>query len=185
MKLVIKFFALLRFDIFFDKIRVLRNRVHVERIGKLTGQKIRFVGQGTGGIQIVGNLEKFKIAPTSHLKSGTFIECRGGVVIKDYFHTGMGLTIFSTNHNWRSTTKIPYDEVEIKRPVIINECVWCGSNVTIAPGAEIGKGVIIAAGSVVFGKIPDYAIIRGNPAEVIKFRDKRVFDKLYLDGAFL
>lgn len=54
----------------------------------------------------------------------------------------------------------------------------------ISPGTKIGHGVVISSGSVVFGEIPDCAIIRGNPAEIIKFREKEVFWKLYNDGKF-
>jgi acetyltransferase-like isoleucine patch superfamily enzyme len=184
MNLIIRLLAYIKFDVLFDKIVTLRNRVHLNRIERITNQKIKYVGQGPGGIQIVGDLKKIKIASTSHLKSNTFIECRGGVEIGEYFHTGRGLTIFSTNHNWRSEAKIPYDNVDIFRPVVIQDCVWCGSNVTIAPGAKIGKGAILATGSVIFGNVPDYAIVKGNPAVVVKYRDKVVFDKLFNEGKF-
>ena len=66
----------------------------------------------------------------------------------------------------------------------IGDCVWIGCNVTIAPGAKIGDGVIISSGAVVFGEIPPCAIVRGNPAEVIGYRDKDVFGKLYTEGRF-
>ncbi len=44
--------------------------------------------------------------------------------------------------------------------------------------------MIISSGSVVFGNIPRCAIIRGNPAEVIGYRDVKVFDKLFGEGKF-
>lgn len=52
----------------------------------------------------------------------------------------------------------------------IGNDVWIGSNVTILPGVTVGNGVIIAAGSVVNKDVPDYAVVAGVPARVIKFR---------------
>lgn len=49
--------------------------------------------------------------------------------------------------------------------------VWIGSRLTIlAKVKRIGKGSIIGAGSVVTKSVPDYAIVAGNPAKIIKWR---------------
>lgn len=113
-----------------------------------------------------------------------FINAMGGVRIGKFCHIAKGLTIYSHNHNWHSNEFIPYDNKDIKRPVEIGDCVWIGCNVTIAPGSQIGDGVIISSGSVVFGEIPRCAIIRGNPAQIIGYRDIEMFDKLYKEGKF-
>lgn len=65
----------------------------IKNAEKYANCKIRFVPQGEGGV-FIAHPENFKIAPTSHLKSNTYIECSGGVSIGEYFHTGRGLTIF-------------------------------------------------------------------------------------------
>jgi len=54
------------------------------------------------------------------------------------------------------------------RPVIIEDDVWIGANCIILPGVTIGKGSVVAAGSVVVKSIPAYVLAGGNPAEVIK-----------------
>lgn len=112
------------------------------------------------------------------------INALGGVKIGKYCHIAKGLTIYSHNHNYNSIHSIPYDNIEIPRPVEIGDAVWIGANVTIAPGTTVGHGVIVSAGSVVFGKIPDCAIIRGNPAQIISYRDKEIFNRLYKEGKF-
>ena len=60
---------------------------------------------------------------------------------------------------------------EPKTPLEIGDDVWIGARVMILPGCRnIGKGVIVGAGSVVTKDIPDYAIVGGNPAKVLKYR---------------
>lgn len=54
-------------------------------------------------------------------------------------------------------------------PVIGND-VWIGANVTLSPGISVGNGAVIAAESVVTRSVPDYAIVGGNPARLIKYR---------------
>jgi len=54
--------------------------------------------------------------------------------------------------------------------VIIKNDVWIGANSVIMPGITIGNGAIIGAGAVVTKDIPDYAIVVGVPAKIIKYR---------------
>lgn len=55
-------------------------------------------------------------------------------------------------------------------PVVIEDDVWCGANVTILKGVTIGRGAIIAAGAVVTKNIPPYSIAGGVPAKVLRSR---------------
>ena len=59
-------------------------------------------------------------------------------------------------------------------PVNIGNDVWIGARVTILPGVKIGNGAIIGAGSVVTKDVPDFAIVGGNPARVIKYRNSKI-----------
>ena len=54
------------------------------------------------------------------------------------------------------------------KPVTIEDNVWIGANVTVLPGAEIGNGSVIGAGSVVTGNIPASVVAFGNPCHVIR-----------------
>ena len=99
-------------------------QLKAKRIGLATDQTLNFIPQGNFDFEIMGPLNKFRISPTSHIKSGTYIECSGGVDIGAYFHTGRGLTIFSATHNWKSSEAIPYDSKVIIDPVIIKNFVW-------------------------------------------------------------
>ncbi|MGE6225983.1 CatB-related O-acetyltransferase, partial [Aeromonas media] len=65
-------------------------------------------------------------------------------------------------------SKLPdYDE---SKEVIIGNDVWIGTSSIILDGVKIGNGVVIAAGAVVTKDVPDYAIVGGVPARIIKYR---------------
>lgn len=75
-------------------------------------------------------------------------------------------------HNYESLD-IPMGKQGTKPSTPLHICsdVWIGARAIILPGCKrIGKDVIIGAGSVVTKDIPDYAIVGGNPARVIKMR---------------
>lgn len=57
----------------------------------------------------------------------------------------------------------------IKKSRIGND-VWLGQNVIITNGANIGNGVIAAAGAVITKDVPDYAVVAGVPARIIRYR---------------
>ena len=57
--------------------------------------------------------------------------------------------------------------------LVIDDDVWIGSRVIILKGCNhIGKGVVIGSGAVVTKNIPDYAIVAGNPAKIIRYRNQ-------------
>lgn len=87
---------------------------------------------------------------------------------------GNDVTILSTNHNYESDL-IPYNGDSIDKDVIIEENVWIASNVFILPGVRVGEGAVVAGGSVVTKDVPELAIVGGNPARVIKYRDKEKY----------
>ena len=168
----------------FNKINKFKIIVSIKYYELETNQKINYVTQGEGGLVLSGDITKFRIAETSHLKSGSYIECSGGVLIGEYFHTGRGLMIFSVAHDYLKAEALPYDEKVLFSPVIIGDFVWCGANVSILPGVIIGQGAIIGMNSVVTKDVPENAIVVGNPAQVIKYRDKEKVESLIKDKKF-
>lgn len=62
------------------------------------------------------------------------------------------------------------------KPVIIGDDVWIGINSIILPGTKIGRGSVIRAGSIVVGKFPDFSLLSGNPARIIKDLTPKISD---------
>ena len=173
----------LQFDRLIDYVLNTRTQIRLLRYKK-AGVSINFITQGGYEIMITGDISKFKIHSTSHLKSDTFIESSGGVIIGSYFHVGRGLTIFSSVHDYKNSNKIPYDNTVVLSPVEIKDFVWCGTNVTILPGVTIGEGAIIGADSLVTRDVPECAIVGGNPARIIGERNSDKFQKLKSEKQF-
>lgn len=121
---------------------------------------------------------KLIIADNVYIGPNASIHALGGVSIGSGTIIGPNLVIHSANHNYKLAKAIPYDETFDLRKVTIEENVWIGGNVIIVPGAHIGEGAIIGAGSVVAGNIPPLSIVIGNPAKVIKYRDREHYNKL-------
>jgi acetyltransferase-like isoleucine patch superfamily enzyme len=106
---------------------------------------------------------------TDKLIIGNFVSIAGNV----NFH-------LSENHQTKTITTFPLKSILNKRqypedalskgPTIIEDEVWIGFGVNILSGVKIGKGAIIAAGSVVTKDIPAYSIAGGVPARIIKYK---------------
>lgn len=93
---------------------------------------------------------------------------------------GPNLTVITGNHMsviGKYLMQVTDDDKKLYDPegkqdqdVVLEEDVWLGSNVVLLNGVKIGRGAVIAAGSVCRNKIPPYAIVVGNPAKVVGFR---------------
>lgn len=107
--------------------------------------------------------------------NGANIFARKSVKIGNHAHIGGGVTI--TDLNAHLTYSLNRDEGEDHpEPVIIGNNVWIGLDAIILKGTEIGDNSVVAAGSVVKGKFPEFSLIGGNPAKLIKILDKSKFE---------
>lgn len=62
-------------------------------------------------------------------------------------------------------------DTRIRTKLIVGNDVWIGANAIILPNVtEIGDGAIVGAGSIVTKNVPEYAIVGGNPAKLIRYR---------------
>ena len=74
------------------------------------------------------------------------------------------------DHRTEDITVPIKDQGIVKSPVRVAGDCWMGTKVTVLRGADIGTGTVLAANSVVRGHVPDYAIVGGAPARVLKDR---------------
>lgn len=107
-------------------------------------------------------------------ESGIGLRCsiRQPVVFGKYVMMGPEVMIYRTNHSFdRLDIPMMHQGGTSSELLVVMDDVWIGARSLILPSCRrIGTGSIIAAGSVVTQDVPDFSIVGGNPARVIKMR---------------
>ena len=168
----------------------LRERFEMEKCGgrqKYYTEKARRIAKSCGENLRVNFKSSF--GGEVHFKNncnfnGMTVTGGGKVTFGNNFHSGVECMIITQNHNYDNGTAIPYDDTYIKKEVLIEDNVWFGNRVVVVGNVTIGEGAIIAAGAVVSKDVPKYAIVGGNPAKVIKYRDIEHYKLLVAQGKF-
>ncbi|MES2567376.1 MAG: acyltransferase [Bacteroidota bacterium] len=164
-----------RFDFRFEK----ENRKYIE-IGKKCLVKATFTFETPSGFISIGN--------NVHLGGVHFI-CRTGIKIDNDVTMAWGITIYDhdshsihwehrkndniqcyqdfSDFNGNNIVNKDWSNV-ISKSIHIKSKVWIGFGVIILKGVTIGEGAVIGAGSVVTKDVPDWSVIAGNPARVVK-----------------
>lgn len=129
----------------------LSGNVEIGRYTSISGPVTSILSSGTGKVLI-----------------GSFCSIARGVQIQEYNHKFdrtstyyFGQNIFNKNRE---------SDIDSKGDIIIEDDVWIGANSIILSGVKIGRGAIIAAGSVVNKDVAAYSIVAGVPAKEIKKR---------------
>lgn len=95
--------------------------------------------------------------------------CSNKIVIEDNVITAPFVHITDRDHSYEDiNTPIMHQAPNSKGAVIIKSGCWLGFGVQIMSGVTVGKQSVIAAGSIVTKDVPDYSIVGGNPAKIIK-----------------
>lgn len=95
---------------------------------------------------------------------------QGKVIIGNNVMMAPNVAIIATNHNF-GRKDIPMNQQgSIDMAINIEDDVWIGYGAKILAGVTINKGVVIAAGAVVTADVPEYTIVGGVPARMIKKR---------------
>ena len=119
----------------------------------------------------VGDGRRISIGKNSGLGPGFRVQ-NTDLYIGDYVTIGPDVCILGGGHNYEDT-EIPMGQ-QGNKPItklVIGNDVWIGARAIILGNTNrIGNGVIIGAGSVVTKPVPDYAVVAGNPAKIIKYR---------------
>ena len=129
-----------------------------------------------------------KIGNRVMINNETTFYCVNGITIGNDVMISWGCTLIDNNShslissdrvNELANAKKKYEEGTIgndtnwsivkNAPIVIKDKAWIGFNSIILKGVTIGEGAVIAAGSVVTKDVPDYAVVGGNPAQIIKY----------------
>ena len=120
-------------------------------------------------ISSIACAENVHIGKDVFINGGSLFMARGGITIEDHVQIAANVQLISNNHD-------PYErKILTCKPVLIREGAWIGAGASILPGVCVGKYAIVGAGSVVTKDVPDYGVVVGNPAKVIKMLDPNQF----------
>lgn len=108
----------------------------------------------------------------SNVEINEFVRIRANVKIGDNVLIAPNVQLISINHEFTDIT-IPINlQGEKIGFIIIEDDVWIGTAAIVLPNVTIGKGAIVGAGAIVTKDVPSYAIVVGNPARIIKYRNQ-------------
>ena len=137
---------------------------YVKYLEELFGRKLDDVRILTPFICDFGNRVTF--GKGVFINHSAILSASGGIEFQDGCMAAPGLKIATINHDMNERHRMyTYGKVTIKKNA------WIGMNVTICPGVTIGEYAVVGAGAVVTKDVPDYAVVGGVPAKIIKYQD--------------
>ncbi|MDJ1482400.1 acyltransferase [Cytophagaceae bacterium YF14B1] len=136
-------------------------------------------------LQILANGGKISIGDFCYIGEGTRIWSANSISIGDRVLISHNVNIHDNNSHPLDASLRHEDFLDIlgikkntihifnlnDEPIIIKNDAWIGYDSIILKGVTIGEGAIIAAGSVVTKDVPDFAVVAGNPAQIIRKPD--------------
>ncbi len=114
-----------------------------------------------------------KIGNNSSIGPYSYIGCSGYIEIGDNVMISPRVSLYSENHNF-DDVQVPMIEQGVTRSFVkIEDDCWIAANSVVLAGVVIGKGSVVAAGSIVTKDVPPYSVVAGNPAKIVKSRINR------------
>lgn len=143
------------------------------KVGKASGfyDLAQIVTSGNGKIEI-GEfciLNGTTLLCSEKISIGNYVMASWGSVITDNYF-GENLTIAQRAILLERSSESIFRQMPFSTssPVTIEDNVWIGFDSVVLPGTFIGRGSIIGSKTIVSGHIPEYSVVVGNPAKIIK-----------------
>ncbi len=153
-----------------------RRRPYIENMGKIIiGNDININSRNVQTDLVTGPEGVLEIGDEVSINFGVSIVANKKIQIGNRIRIGPYTMIYDSNQHVHGQR---FKRAE-GAPVVIEDDVWLASRVMVLKGSRIGRGSIIAAGSVVSGIVPPYVVAGGVPARVIKY-----LDSSYASGFF-
>ncbi len=109
-----------------------------------------------------------KIGDRCLIGRGSHIVGHWSIELGDDIQTGPYVYITDQNHSYIDPDQPIGSQVPIEAAVRIGSGSWLGANAVVLPGSIIGEHVVVAAGAVVRGEVPDHCVVAGVPAKVVR-----------------
>jgi acetyltransferase-like isoleucine patch superfamily enzyme len=120
----------------------------------------------------VARRPRLVIGDDVNIEQGVHIICQGEVLIENDVSITPYCVIVDTDHPFNDPDQLPKIGARLNARddsrVRIGQGSFIGAHSIILPGADIGRGCIVGAGSVVTGSVPDYCVVSGAPARILR-----------------
>ena len=137
----------------------------IRRCAKRCGRHVNVLGPG------VNVTEYTTIGEGAGFGKDVKIRGDGPVAIGRFAAIAEDTLIYTQIHDYDHSKILPFGSGFTYPETRIGDYAWIGMRSIILPGTNVGEGAIVQAGSVVMGNVPPCAIVAGNPAKVIGWRD--------------
>lgn len=133
-----------------------------------------------GELMVFASGGRIEIGQYCYIGEGTKIWSAGTITLGDRVLVSHNVNIFDSSTHPVSASRRHEQFKQIilsghptninlsESPIIIHDDVWIGASATILRGVTIGRGAIVGAGAVVTKSVPEWTIVAGNPAKVIR-----------------
>jgi acetyltransferase-like isoleucine patch superfamily enzyme len=116
----------------------------------------------------LGDQTVLRVGSRCVIGRGSHIVAHHSIRIGDDVYTGPYVYITDQNHAYADPDVPIGRQWPVNTAVSIGSGTWLGAGAVILPGACVGRNVVVAAGSVVRGTIPDRCVVAGVPARVVR-----------------
>ncbi len=94
-------------------------------------------------------------------------------LIGDNVMMGPEVLFIGRTHNFSDLNQPLHEQGFVEAPpIVVGDNTWIGARAIVLPGRRIGRCAIVGAGAVVTHDVPDYAVVGGNPAKVLYYRNE-------------
>jgi acetyltransferase-like isoleucine patch superfamily enzyme len=114
--------------------------------------------------------EGLAVGNDSNIGPYCYIGCSGHITIGNHVMMSPRVSLYAENHNFADVNRTMKSQGVTREPIVIEDDCWIASHSIVLAGVTIGRGSIVAAGSVVTRSVPPYSIVAGSPARVIRSR---------------
>jgi len=154
--------------LFFKPFRIWFQKRKIGYIGKNSEIRPYCVIIGTKNISIGNNVT---------IPPGTMLIANPGapearIIIEDDVLFGPNNAVYCSTHKYDNPALPIQAQGYISKTTLIRSGSWIGINAVIMPGITIGRNAVVGANSVVTKDVPDYAVVAGAPARILKYTNE-------------
>lgn len=139
---------------------------------KICERKFKHFGEDAEirhGATVIG-CSKISLGRSVTIRTGAYLVAGNAeIIIEDKALIAAGVQMHTENHEYNDITLPIYDQgFQESKTIYIKSGAWIAANAVILPGVTVGQNAVVAAGSIVNKDVPDFSVVAGVPAEVVK-----------------